>query len=118
MDISPVMDLRRRQWFLSAILLSAALLIEPQLSTAATAPENLVFEVRSKFSGKREQDLGALKAHDVHRHSRLLSAIDLPIGGDSQPESIGFESPLTRACNFGSFVFLFVKRQKLKIWEF
>ncbi|KAG7575741.1 Xylanase inhibitor C-terminal [Arabidopsis thaliana x Arabidopsis arenosa] len=83
------MDLRRRQWFLLAILLSAALLIELQLSTAATAPENLVFQVRSKFAGKREKDLGALRAHDVHRHSRLLSAIDLPLGGDSQPESIG-----------------------------
>lgn len=86
------------------ILLSAALLIELQLSTAATAPENLVFQVRSKFAGKREKDLGALRAHDVHRHSRLLSAIDLPLGGDSQPESIGFESPLTRTCNLGIFL--------------
>jgi hypothetical protein len=98
------MDLRRRQWFLSAILLSAALLIDPQFSTAATASENLVFEVRSKFAGKRVKDLGALRAHDVHRHSRLLSAIDIPLGGDSQPESIGFESPFTRTCNFGNFL--------------
>lgn len=81
---------------MSAILLSAALLIDPQFSTAATASENLVFEVRSKFAGKRVKDLGALRAHDVHRHSRLLSAIDIPLGGDSQPESIGFESPFTR----------------------
>ncbi|CAH2055272.1 unnamed protein product [Thlaspi arvense] len=62
------------------------LLIEPLLSAA---PENLVFEVRNKFAGKREKDLGALKAHDAQRHSRLLSAIDLPLGGDSQPESTG-----------------------------
>ncbi|KAJ0237223.1 Eukaryotic aspartyl protease family protein [Hirschfeldia incana] len=85
------MDLTRRHWSLSAIFLSAAvvtLLISPQLSAAA-ATENLAFEVRSKFAGKREKDLAALKAHDAHRHSRLLSAIDLPLGGDSQPESTG-----------------------------
>ncbi|CAN6804119.1 unnamed protein product [Brassica oleracea] len=81
------MDLRRRQWSLSPIFLAATvvtLLFELQLSAAAT--ENLVFEVRSKFSGKIEKDLRALKAHDAHRHSRLLSsAIDLPLGGDSWP---------------------------------
>ncbi|KAL0691909.1 hypothetical protein Bca4012_091589 [Brassica carinata] len=81
------MDLRRRQWSLSPIFLAATvvtLLFELQLSAAAT--ENVVFEVRSKFSGKIEKDLRALKAHDAHRHSRLLSsAIDLPLGGDSWP---------------------------------
>ncbi|CAN6889135.1 unnamed protein product [Brassica oleracea] len=84
------MDLTRRHWSLSTIFLSAALatlLISPRLSAAAT--ENLAFKVRSKFAGKIEKDLGALKAHDAHRHSRLLSAIDLPLGGDSQPESTG-----------------------------
>ncbi|CAA7038543.1 unnamed protein product [Microthlaspi erraticum] len=84
------MDLRRRHWSLSAILLSASfvtLLNPPQLSSAAS--ENLVFEVRSKFAGKSQIDLRALRAHDTHRHSRLLSAIDLPLGGDSQPESVG-----------------------------
>nr|VDC78118.1 unnamed protein product [Brassica rapa] len=81
------MDLRRRQWSLSPILLAATvvtLLFELQLSAAET--ENVVFEVRSKFCGKIEKDLRALKAHDAHRHSRLLSsAIDLPLGGDSWP---------------------------------
>lgn len=95
------MDLTRRHWSLSAIFLSAAvvtLLIEPQLSSAGT--ENVAFEVRSKFAGKREKDLGALKAHDSHRHYRLLSAIDLPLGGDSQPESTGYEPPLLKALIF------------------
>ena len=89
------MDLTRRHWSLSAIFLSAALatlLISPRLSAAAT--ENLAFKVRSKFAGKIEKDLGALKAHDAHRHSRLLSAIDLPLGGDSQPESTGYSKAL------------------------
>ncbi|RID81277.1 hypothetical protein BRARA_A03869 [Brassica rapa] len=82
------MDLRRRQWSISPIFLAATvvtLLFELQLSSAA-ATENVVFEVRSKFGGKIEKDLRALKAHDAHRHSRLLSsAIDLPLGGDSWP---------------------------------
>ncbi|KFK37696.1 hypothetical protein AALP_AA3G017000 [Arabis alpina] len=84
------MDLRRRQCSLSAILLSAAAVVVLLIQLAAAeSPENLVFNVKSKFAGKREKDLRALKAHDAHRHSRLLSAIDLPLGGDSQPESIG-----------------------------
>uniref|UniRef100_M4DY19 Peptidase A1 domain-containing protein n=1 Tax=Brassica campestris TaxID=3711 RepID=M4DY19_BRACM len=81
------MDLRRRQWSLSPILLAATvvtLLFELQLSAAET--ENVVFEVRGKFGGKIEKDLRALKAPAAHRHSRLLSsAIDLPLGGDSWP---------------------------------
>lgn len=78
------------------------LLFELQLSAAAT--ENVVFEVRSKFSGKIEKDLRALKAHDAHRHSRLLSsAIDLPLGGDSWPT--GYHSSLLKALLLRNFAF-------------
>uniref|UniRef100_A0A5B6YJP9 Putative aspartic proteinase-like protein 2 n=1 Tax=Davidia involucrata TaxID=16924 RepID=A0A5B6YJP9_DAVIN len=41
---------------------------------------NVVLNVQHKFAG-RERSLGALKAHDARRHGRILSAVDLPMGG-------------------------------------
>lgn len=49
---------------------------------------NGVFRVHHKFFGK-EASLGALRDHDSHRHRRLLSAIDFPLGGDGNPGSSG-----------------------------
>ncbi|XP_059628646.1 aspartic proteinase 36-like [Cornus florida] len=45
---------------------------------------NIVFNVQHKFA-RRESSLGALKAHDAHRHRRILSAVDLPLGGNGHP---------------------------------
>lgn len=49
---------------------------------------NLVFEVQHKFKG-RERSLNALKSHDVRRHGRLLSVIDLELGGNGHPAETG-----------------------------
>lgn len=52
---------------------------------------NLVFWVRHKFGG-RDGTLAALRAHDVRRHGRFLSAVDLPLGGNGHPSGTGFVS--------------------------
>lgn len=49
---------------------------------------NMVFEVTHKFAG-RERTLGALKAHDDRRRGRILSALDLPLGGSGHPSESG-----------------------------
>lgn len=52
---------------------------------------NFVFNVTHKFAGKEKQ-LSELKSHDSFRHARMLANIDLPLGGDSRADSIGFSS--------------------------
>ncbi|XP_010528649.1 PREDICTED: aspartic proteinase-like protein 2 [Tarenaya hassleriana] len=52
------------------------------------ASANFVFEVQHKFAG-REKKLADLKAHDGRRHARILTAFDLPLGGDSRADSAG-----------------------------
>jgi len=52
---------------------------------------NFVFNVTHKFAGKEKQ-LSELKSHDSFRHARMLANIDLPLGGDSRADSIGFVS--------------------------
>lgn len=47
---------------------------------------NVVFQVQHKFGGSK-RSLTRFKAHDFHRHRRILSAVDLPIGGDGSPTS-------------------------------
>lgn len=61
------------------------------LAAAAAASANLVFEVHNKFTffGSRERSLSAMRSHDVRRHGRLLSAIDLPLGGNGNPSDTG-----------------------------
>ena len=58
---------------------------------------NLVFPVDSKFKGK-ERSLRALKDHDTRRHRRILSAVDLELGGNGLPSETGLVS-------FGFFFF-------------
>ncbi|XP_024990655.1 aspartic proteinase-like protein 2 [Cynara cardunculus var. scolymus] len=48
------------------------------------ASANVVFQVQHKFAGNK-RSLTELKAHDSVRHGRILSAVDIPIGGDSSP---------------------------------
>nr|KAJ0192807.1 hypothetical protein LSAT_V11C800388870 [Lactuca sativa] len=47
---------------------------------------NVVFQVQHKFAGNKKL-LTEFKAHDSQRHRRILSAVHLPIGGDSNPTS-------------------------------
>ncbi|KAG6536623.1 hypothetical protein ZIOFF_001681 [Zingiber officinale] len=49
---------------------------------------NGVFRVRHKFLG-RSHTVGDLRAHDRRRHSRILAAADLPIGGVGIPTDTG-----------------------------
>ncbi|KAK9063065.1 hypothetical protein SSX86_016935 [Deinandra increscens subsp. villosa] len=59
-----------------------AILFVVQLASA-----NLVFQVQHKFGGKKKTCPDALKSHDAHRHRRILSAAELPLGGDASPTS-------------------------------
>lgn len=49
---------------------------------------NGIFKVQHKFFGRRMVE--ELRAHDARRHGRLLSAVDLPMGGVGLPTSTGF----------------------------
>ncbi|XP_065013694.1 aspartic proteinase 36-like isoform X1 [Musa acuminata AAA Group] len=62
------------------------LLVLLALSTSARATG--VFKVRRKFVGRRPT-VGDLRAHDSRRHSRILSAVDLPLGGLGLPTDTG-----------------------------
>lgn len=72
---------------------------------------NFVFKVQHKFAGK-EKKLAHFKSHDTRRHSRMLASLDLPLGGDSRVDSVGFCSypSLSRTCalHFSTNVSLFV----------
>lgn len=47
--------------------------------------ENVVFNVEHKFGGRGGLGLKDLKAHDVRRHGRMLSATDFQLGGSGSP---------------------------------
>lgn len=51
---------------------------------------NVVFDVKHKFGGRGERSLSALRAHDSHRHGRMLAAIDLPLGGKGRAGDSSF----------------------------
>lgn len=50
-----------------------------------------VFKLQHKFANrvKSSQYLGEYKAHDSRRHARILSSIDMPIGGTADPSVAG-----------------------------
>lgn len=54
----------------------------------ARVSANFVFPIEHKFKGK-DRSLGALKAHDARRHRRILSAVDLELGGNGLPSETG-----------------------------
>ncbi|KAL4574653.1 hypothetical protein LXL04_021489 [Taraxacum kok-saghyz] len=56
------------------------------LELCLLASGNVVFQVQHKFAGNK-RSLTQFKAHDSDRHRRILSAVDLPIGGDGSPTS-------------------------------
>ncbi|KAJ0512847.1 putative aspartic peptidase A1 family [Helianthus annuus] len=53
-------------------------------SSSSSSSGNVVLEVHHKFAG-RETTLKEVISHDANRHRRILSAADLPLGGDSRP---------------------------------
>lgn len=55
---------------------------------AAYVEANGVFRVQRKFSGLG-RSLDDLRAHELHRHGRILGAIDLPLGGNGSPTDAG-----------------------------
>ncbi|KAI5648984.1 hypothetical protein M9H77_34989 [Catharanthus roseus] len=77
------MDLRRIG--LVVVLAFLALLVVNDVE----GNSNIVFRVEHKFRGRRhgrgESMLAAMKAHDNHRHGRLLAAVDMPLGGNGSP---------------------------------
>ncbi|XP_018717447.2 aspartic proteinase 39 isoform X2 [Eucalyptus grandis] len=72
------MDLRR---LLLAIATASSL--------TAVVCGNMVFEVHNKLKGREDRSLAAMRAHDARRHGRLLSDIDLELGGNGQPSETG-----------------------------
>ncbi|KAA8538850.1 hypothetical protein F0562_025542 [Nyssa sinensis] len=73
-----MMDLRRGRLLLVVFVLHQLCLASVFVSA------NVVFKVQHKFAG-REKSWAALRAHDARRHGRILSAIDLPLGGNGHP---------------------------------
>ncbi|XP_038690226.1 aspartic proteinase 39-like isoform X2 [Tripterygium wilfordii] len=47
-----------------------------------------VFSVKYRYAG-RERSLSTLKAHDSRRQLRILSGVDLPLGGSGRPDGVG-----------------------------
>lgn len=60
--------------------LVVVLLLQLELWVSA----NVVFQVHRKFTGY-ERSLTTYKDHDSYRHRRILSAVDLPLGGSGSP---------------------------------
>lgn len=70
------------------VLVGLMMLMLLLLSFCVPGSCNLVFEVQHKFKG-RERSLNAMISHDVRRHGRLLSVIDLELGGNGHPAETG-----------------------------
>ncbi|XP_062084130.1 aspartic proteinase 36-like [Humulus lupulus] len=58
------------------------------LASFLSVDGNFVFSVHNKFKGK-ELSMSSLKDHDVRRHRRILSAVDLELGGNGLPSETG-----------------------------
>ncbi|KAF7805272.1 Aspartic proteinase-like protein 2 [Senna tora] len=70
---------------LTRLVLVLAILV---LDFSRLASANFAFPVHHKFKG-RHLSLSTMKAHDSQRHRRLLSAIDLNLGGNGAPAEAG-----------------------------
>ncbi|KAK1570827.1 hypothetical protein Q3G72_007629 [Acer saccharum] len=78
------MDVRR---LAAVVVVAAVTVLAVQLGGVSG---NLVFKVENKFRiGGKERTLSALKAHDDRRRGRILSSVDLPLGGNGQPSETG-----------------------------
>jgi hypothetical protein len=70
---------------LALLLVVAAAAASSDPGPAATG----VFQVRRKFPNGGG-NIAALRAHDGHRHGRLLAAADVPLGGLGLPTDTGY----------------------------
>ncbi|KAK4745730.1 hypothetical protein SAY87_012042 [Trapa incisa] len=69
-----------------SVVVGAAIL----LRLVSGSSGNLVFEVQNKFKfNGRDSSLSELRSHDARRHGRLLSAINLQLGGNGNPSETG-----------------------------
>ncbi|XP_048323928.2 aspartic proteinase 36 [Ziziphus jujuba] len=73
------MDLGTRLAFLGGILV---------LALFSTVSGNFLFPVQHKFKG-RGRSLRTLKDHDMRRHARTLSSVDVQLGGNSMLTDVG-----------------------------
>ncbi|XP_016557164.1 aspartic proteinase 39 isoform X3 [Capsicum annuum] len=71
------MDLRRKGCLI--------LLLVSVLEVAVKGNNNVVFNVKHRYGGRGGSILNELRAHDSHRHGRMLAAVDFPLGGNGQP---------------------------------
>ncbi|KAI6684357.1 hypothetical protein NL676_030270 [Syzygium grande] len=72
-----------------ASVAAAAVMVVVVLGLASVAAaDNMVLTVHHRFKGRRER-LGDMRSHDARRHGRLLSAVDLPMGGKGTPTDTG-----------------------------
>ncbi|CAK7348097.1 unnamed protein product [Dovyalis caffra] len=68
----------------SCILLTIIMVI----SLTIVSANNGVFSVKYKYAG-RQRSLSDLKAHDDQRQLRILTGVDLPLGGTGRPDTLG-----------------------------
>ncbi|KAI4342871.1 hypothetical protein MLD38_027437 [Melastoma candidum] len=77
------MDLNRRLPASAALAVTVFFLI-----SSGGVDGNLVFNVRRKFSAK-ESLLSVSREHDFRRRGRILTGVDLPLGGNGHPSGTG-----------------------------
>ncbi|PHT96346.1 hypothetical protein BC332_34728 [Capsicum chinense] len=106
------MDLRRKGCLI--------LLLVSVLEVAVKGNNNVVFNVKHRYGGRGGSILNELRAHDSHRHGRMLAAVDFPLGGNGQPTDAALVPPflslillvsshscvVLELCISGNYVFL------------
>lgn len=105
------MDLNKRGF----VVLVIGFVVLLELCLLASA--NVVFQVQHKFAGNK-RSLTQFKAHDSDRHRRILSAVDLPIGGDGSPTSAALVSPLSFCIYLLSLCLCTCKCYTIKVYIF
>lgn len=55
---------------------------------AAYVEANGIFRVQRKFAGLG-RSVDDLRAHEFHRHGRILGTVDFPLGGNGSPSDAG-----------------------------
>ncbi|KAF9612093.1 hypothetical protein IFM89_038072 [Coptis chinensis] len=83
------MDNSRKRCCIFSLLFHICLVFVPFVSSFNDNNQKGVFKVHHKFLNRERATLISIKAHDTHRHRRILSAIDLPLGGNGSPTGTG-----------------------------
>lgn len=69
-------------------LLVLSLLITNGIGVSGVFAYNGVLSVKYRYAGQ-ERSLTQLKAHDSLRQLRILTGVDLPLGGSGRPDGVG-----------------------------